>query len=689
MSVRVVPDSDGFRQKAQRQLDRETDGVEAEVRVTPDLSRFRERIRAATHNLEADVRLNVDRSSIDRFQRLAAVAVNNVRAPQVSAPSMPRTGLPQADLAVMAAAVSAALLAVGPAVGVLTGALLTLPGLITAVAVPVGALALGMDGLKKAAERLKTPFEDLKATMSRAVESQFGPVFDKLGSVFPMLASALPKVTQGMADLAQSVVDTITSSGGMAKIEGIISNIGTALSTAAPGVGSFTNGLLTLAEKLSTKLPGIATWFNDVGTKFDAWITQMNDNGKLDKIFDGLGTLFSSVGTALGTIMDKGLDFFDNPEAVERWAVAIEKIGAGLGAIISASNAMSNSGFTFGIVGMHDEIENQGGYGKVFEGFKETNAKLWETVKSAASGAWDWITTNTSTAWEAIKNAVSTGIDGVVSFVQGLPGRITAAIGDLSGTLVAAGKSLMDGLLKGITSAWESVKSFVSGIAGWIADHKGPLPYDKKVLVPNGQALMEGLQAGLTSGFEPVLAKAKSMAQQISEAMSNGTNVADLLGGKKLPGLTQMLDELAAERKTLRVQLDSTPDKESRRQIRDKMSQLQAETNLLSLQKQQLDNAKKYGGELADQASASEDWASKFTDVGINFARATGDQAMADLGIGGGAITGIGNALLDYGIGMAKKAVTGSSIVYNVGNVDDAIALDRRNRNREAIQWEK
>lgn len=62
----------------------------------------------------------------------------------------------------------------------------------------------------------------------------------------------------------------------------------------------------------------------------------------------------------------------------------------------------------------------------------------------------------------------------------------------------------MNSLLSGLKSAWGNVTSFVNNIAGWIRDHKGPISYDKKLLVPAGNAIMSGLNEGLKDSFGDV-----------------------------------------------------------------------------------------------------------------------------------------------------------------------------------------
>lgn len=85
-------------------------------------------------------------------------------------------------------------------------------------------------------------------------------------------------------------------------------------------------------------------------------------------------------------------------------------------------------------------------------------------------------------------------------------------------SLFSNGAAIMNSFLSGLKSAYESVKSFVSGIAGWIKAHKGPISLDRKLLIPAGQAIMQGLNEGLTNGFSIVQSNVSTMADALSEA---------------------------------------------------------------------------------------------------------------------------------------------------------------------------
>ena len=158
----------------------------------------------------------------------------------------------------------------------------------------------------------------------------------------------------------------------------------------------------------------------------------------------------------------------------------------------------------------------------IFDGFAQILSNIWNIIKSVASSAWeglkstvlsliDGLVQGAQNAWNSMKQAVSDLVSNVTSIFDGIKNI----------DLWEAGKAILDGFLNGLKSAWNAVTDFVGGIAGWIADHKGPIEYDRKLLIPAGNAIMQGLDRGLQDRFKDVKKSVSGMAGEISNAFSN------------------------------------------------------------------------------------------------------------------------------------------------------------------------
>ena len=157
-----------------------------------------------------------------------------------------------------------------------------------------------------------------------------------------------------------------------------------------------------------------------------------------------------------------------------------------------------------------------------FEEFKRFLSTLWENIKTAVEIAWNnikstvegiikGIVEGADRAWEQLKRSVSDAIDKVKGFFNSLSEI----------DLFEAGASIIRGFLNGLKSAFESVKSFVSGIANWIRDHKGPIEYDRKLLIPAGNAIMGSLDKGLTDKFATVKKTVSNIAGEINKGFTS------------------------------------------------------------------------------------------------------------------------------------------------------------------------
>ncbi|MCD5053758.1 phage tail tape measure protein [Enterococcus faecium] len=148
-------------------------------------------------------------------------------------------------------------------------------------------------------------------------------------------------------------------------------------------------------------------------------------------------------------------------------------------------------------------------------GTKDNIIQGWENLKQGTIDTFNNLVSGAQEVWDNLVNAVSDTVDRVTGWFDNLKNI----------DLLAAGKAIMDSFLEGLQNAWKSVQDFVGGIGDWIREHKGPIQYDRKLLIPAGQAIMNGLNKGLTGGFNDVQNTVGSMADFIAELFNANSDV--------------------------------------------------------------------------------------------------------------------------------------------------------------------
>ena len=162
-------------------------------------------------------------------------------------------------------------------------------------------------------------------------------------------------------------------------------------------------------------------------------------------------------------------------------------------------------------------------------------------------------------AWYSFRNGVSNLVSSVSNIFYSLRNI----------NLWNAGSAIINGFLNGLRSAWGSVRNFVSGIADWIRDNKGPISYDRKLLIPAGNVIMGGFNEGLEKGFKNTMSKIEGITGNIqsrfninqskalnveSNYQGQSLNINFKLGDRAFKGFVEDINDLNGEM----VQLEET-----------------------------------------------------------------------------------------------------------------------------------
>ncbi|MFD5057436.1 phage tail tape measure protein [Streptomyces sp. NPDC058394] len=203
----------------------------------------------------------------------------------------------------------------------------------------------------------------------------------------------------------------------------------------------------------------------------------------------------------------------------------------------------------------------------------------WDKIKEVSGRVWDWLWTKIKSVgqfilnyllgwkivsyflnhWQQIKTGLVNKIVGIIAYVQGLPGRIRGALGNLGALLYEKGKNIVQGLWNGI----QGMGGWIRGkLLGWARDMiPGPIAKalgiasPSKVTKAQGKWIARGLVDGLTGSSKQVKAAAAKLADIVKSALAPGKKRSKALGvissgQAKLVKLANKEVSLAAKMKT-------------------------------------------------------------------------------------------------------------------------------------------
>lgn len=432
-----------------------------------------------------------------------------------------------ADIAVAAAPVVEALVvALGPALARLAPAFIALLPAVAAIATAFGPLATILaDLVVGAAPGITALFQGLAGALA-ALAPVAAPVGEALGNLAKAVAPLLPLignlVAVGLANFANVLSELSLILAPV--IDQFSAGLSQALAAVVPSLVSLGRAVLPVVARAATQIARafapLVPLIAQVGVIFAQQLVAALPKfaGVVSQLVPVVASLAEQFGQyllielrallpILPSLIGSGLQlataFLQLIVAVAPLLPPLLKLGLLVGTLIIKSGAF---GAALGVLLVAIRLAT----GVVY-------------VIGAAVGALTRPFGAVSAAARKLGDAVRDGVNNAANMAKGLPGRIASAVGDLSRTLFNAGKSVIQGLIDGISSKVDALKAKLGAVTALIPKNKGPLDKDRRLLLPAGTAIMQGLMTGIDGQRQAL----QSQLGQVSADIAGGV-MADL-----------------------------------------------------------------------------------------------------------------------------------------------------------------
>ncbi len=387
--------------------------------------------------------------------------------------------------------------------GILTAIARSLPGIVKGgleiVSGLIKGIASGLPTLALAAIQLIASFTASMLALIPTITASFAlillSILTEINKYLPiivvaginLLVSLISGITQGLPQLIVAVTNLITTF-----LNGIADNIGQIIEAGTNLLVNFLQGIIdnlpkiveTVSQLFITFLTEVTNHLPEVitaGAKFIVSLLQgiaENLPSIITAAVDVIVAFLKGISDNLGRIVSVAVDVI---------VAFLQGIANNIGRIVSAAMDLVDA---------------------MVRGVLQAQDRLFQAAINLINGMADSIRNNK----KAVQDAASNLLDAIIGIF-------------VPDSLMNAGKAIIDGFLGGLKSGFESVKSFVGGIADWIKEHKGPIEYDRKLLIPAGNAIMDSLNKGLTNKFKAVKDTVSSIAGTLSDNMMVGLEV--------------------------------------------------------------------------------------------------------------------------------------------------------------------
>lgn len=245
--------------------------------------------------------------------------------------------------------------------------------------------------------------------------------------------------------------------------------------------------------------------------------------GLWQTVSDIITAVWNAIVSFLGPIVDGIVSFITN--LWQQFSSFISGVMSAIGSIISSTwNTIQSviSAVMNAVWGVIQSIWNQ------IRGFIEP---VVSGVVSFISNTWSTIAGTVQGIFNNVYNAIKGPLDNAINFIAGIKDRIIGFFAGAGSWLVNAGRSIIEGFLRGLESMLSNITGFFNNLTNMIPEVKGPPEKDRKLLTPAGHMIMQSLMNGLDDETKNLYGMLNSLNATIPATLQQ-TVLADVNGGK-------------------------------------------------------------------------------------------------------------------------------------------------------------
>ena len=483
-----------------------------------------------------------------------------------------------------------AIVTVSGALPNVTSALAQLSPLVVAFGEAMGAAAPFITALGEAISGIATAVTPIVEIISAAFVSVSQIIADAIVQIVEAIAPFAPAITEMVVAIAPSIADIVSSFSDMfSQISPIIDSLTNLLKTFGEQVSSILESAGGVVESFGSAirnvLDGVAGIFDSIGNaalnaglgvKYMAeGIVMLTELGLLDLA----GTL-ATVATGLTAIASSGIDTAGPglqqagtglmliatsaqlaSVAMQSLPTALSSLSTSLGTLPEtlASAGASMSTFASSVMASFASLS---GIVEVVTSVKTAGALMATSMQVSMAQVLITVNNGMTSIVQSVRNNASQMVESwrvsgqqLVSATQGFVNSANNTLSQIGRgvNLYSNGSALMAGLKSGIDSGWSQITSSVSNMAQWIKDHKGPVSYDRRLLIDNGSALMAGLNRGIQTGWKNVMDNISSMAGTIQDVINDDySDIGWQIGLGISDGLDSSMDKVTGHLDAIR-----------------------------------------------------------------------------------------------------------------------------------------